>query len=191
VTVRWLVPIVAVGALLRFVPVWFGLPYMQARPDEDVAINLAVHTLTDLNPHFFHWPSLTLYVFGGVIGVARLIGIVPDPSPSIGPEHFILTRTVIAAAGTVTAEPCRVIPGHNCRRSRSRPDAIAGQTLEGIVTRPPRELLPGYGRDSDVEAALEAGFDDHVTKPPIPRGSTSCSPASAKRQPPAEPRGTA
>lgn len=100
--VRWLASIVAVGALLRFVPVWFGLPYLQARPDEDVAINLAVHTLTDLNPHFFHWPSLTLYVFGGAIGVARLIGIVPDPSPSIGPEHVILARSLIAAAGTVT-----------------------------------------------------------------------------------------
>lgn len=94
--------VVAVGALLRFVPVWFGLPYMQARPDEDVAINLAVRTLTDLNPHFFHWPSLTLYVFGGAIAIARSIGIVPDPSPSIGPEHFILARIVVAAAGTAT-----------------------------------------------------------------------------------------
>jgi 4-amino-4-deoxy-L-arabinose transferase-like glycosyltransferase len=97
-----LVPIVAVGALLRFVPVWFGLPYMQARPDEDVAINLAVHTLTDLNPHFFHWPSLTLYLFAGAIALARSIGIVPDPFPSIGPEHFVLARVVVAAAGTVT-----------------------------------------------------------------------------------------
>jgi len=75
---------------------------MQARPDEDVAINLAVRTLTDLNPHFFHWPSLTLYVFGGVIGIAHVFGIVPDPSPSIRPEHFILARIVVAAAGTVT-----------------------------------------------------------------------------------------
>ena len=28
--------------------------------------------------------------------------------------------------------------------------------------------LSGYGQDSDVEAALEAGFDDHITKPPDP-----------------------
>jgi CheY-like chemotaxis protein len=25
--------------------------------------------------------------------------------------------------------------------------------------------LSGYGQDSDVEAALEAGFDEHLTKP--------------------------
>jgi CheY-like chemotaxis protein len=24
----------------------------------------------------------------------------------------------------------------------------------------------GYGQDADVQAALEAGFDDHITKPP-------------------------
>jgi CheY-like chemotaxis protein len=28
--------------------------------------------------------------------------------------------------------------------------------------------LSGYGQESDVQAALEAGFDEHVTKPPTP-----------------------
>jgi two-component system CheB/CheR fusion protein len=28
--------------------------------------------------------------------------------------------------------------------------------------------LSGYGQDSDVQAALEAGFDEHITKPPDP-----------------------
>jgi CheY-like chemotaxis protein len=28
--------------------------------------------------------------------------------------------------------------------------------------------LSGYGRDADVQAALEAGFDEHLTKPPDP-----------------------
>ena len=26
----------------------------------------------------------------------------------------------------------------------------------------------GYGQDADVQAALDAGFDDHLTKPPDP-----------------------
>jgi two-component system CheB/CheR fusion protein len=26
--------------------------------------------------------------------------------------------------------------------------------------------LSGYGRDTDVQAALDAGFDEHLTKPP-------------------------
>ncbi len=29
--------------------------------------------------------------------------------------------------------------------------------------------LSGYGQDSDVQAALDAGFDEHITKPPDPR----------------------
>ena len=28
--------------------------------------------------------------------------------------------------------------------------------------------LSGYGQDSDIQAALEAGFDEHLTKPPDP-----------------------
>jgi CheY-like chemotaxis protein len=29
--------------------------------------------------------------------------------------------------------------------------------------------LSGYGQDADVQAALEAGFDEHLTKPPDPQ----------------------
>jgi CheY-like chemotaxis protein len=28
--------------------------------------------------------------------------------------------------------------------------------------------LSGYGQDSDIQAALAAGFDEHLTKPPDP-----------------------
>jgi CheY-like chemotaxis protein len=28
--------------------------------------------------------------------------------------------------------------------------------------------LSGYGQDSDVQAAIDAGFDEHLTKPPDP-----------------------
>jgi CheY-like chemotaxis protein len=28
--------------------------------------------------------------------------------------------------------------------------------------------LSGYGQDADIHAALEAGFDEHLTKPPDP-----------------------
>ena len=49
------------GAALRVYPVWFALPYGQARPDETTALGHAVAILAgDPNPHFFHWPSLTL-----------------------------------------------------------------------------------------------------------------------------------
>jgi DNA-binding response OmpR family regulator len=28
--------------------------------------------------------------------------------------------------------------------------------------------LSGYGQESDIQASLEAGFDEHLTKPPDP-----------------------
>ena len=51
---RWLAAIVVLGAALRFVPIWFGLPYAQARPDETVALGLAtVGAGRRLQPAFF------------------------------------------------------------------------------------------------------------------------------------------
>ncbi len=41
------------------------------------------------------------------------------------------------------------------------------QQRDGIGTR--LVALSGYGQDADVQAALEAGFDEHLTKPPEPR----------------------
>ena len=58
----WLVAILILGGALRLFPVWFGLPYPQARPDEETAIGHAVDVLDGApNPEFFHWPSLTFY----------------------------------------------------------------------------------------------------------------------------------
>jgi two-component system, chemotaxis family, CheB/CheR fusion protein len=47
--------------------------------------------------------------------------------------------------------------------------------------------LSGYGQDSDVEAALAAGFDDHVTKPPDPVRLDLLLAGVAHVEPPAEP----
>jgi two-component system CheB/CheR fusion protein len=56
--------------------------------------------------------------------------------------------------------------------------------------------LSGYGQDSDVQAALDAGFDDHITKPPDPArldqmlaGAPRVEPDGDTRLLPAEPRG--
>ena len=103
-TRRWLVLIIVIGALLRFVPIWFGLPYPQARPDEETAIGKAIAALDgEPNPRFFHWPSLTFYVFAGVLGAAaglrELLGIAD-------PMHFadraLLVRGLVALSGTLT-----------------------------------------------------------------------------------------
>ena len=64
------------GAGLRLYAIWFGLPYLRARPDEiDAVMHGQMVMRGDLNPHFFHWPSadvlhLRRRVYGRV-GCAR------------------------------------------------------------------------------------------------------------------------
>jgi 4-amino-4-deoxy-L-arabinose transferase-like glycosyltransferase len=103
-TRRFLILILLAGGLLRFFPIWFGLPYPQARPDEEVSIGLALKVLDgELNPHFFHWPSLTFYVFAAVLGAARggreLLGF--DGAMTFS-DHALITRGTIALCGTIT-----------------------------------------------------------------------------------------
>jgi 4-amino-4-deoxy-L-arabinose transferase-like glycosyltransferase len=101
---RWLWTIVLLGAALRFFPIWFGLPYLRARPDEDVAVLRALGVLNgDLNPQFFHWPSLTFYAFAGVFAAARAVSralFLEFPLPYEG--HLLLARGLVALVGTLT-----------------------------------------------------------------------------------------
>jgi Dolichyl-phosphate-mannose-protein mannosyltransferase len=101
---RWFTAIVVVGAALRFVPIWFGLPYVQTRPDETVALGLAASVRGgDLNPHFFHWPSLTIYVFAGLNAAASAIrrAFSIDPGLTFA-DQVVPARAFVAGAGTLT-----------------------------------------------------------------------------------------
>jgi 4-amino-4-deoxy-L-arabinose transferase-like glycosyltransferase len=101
---KWLIAIVVLGAILRFFPIWFGLPYMAARPDEEVAVSIATRMQHgDLNPGFFHWPSLTFYVFSGLYTVVSTIRdlLSLDPSLSV-PDRALIGRAFVALAGTLT-----------------------------------------------------------------------------------------
>lgn len=90
--------IVILAAALRLFPIWFGLPYAQARPDESVAIDRALSILSgDLNPHFFNWPSLTLYVFAALYKIASILRV------PLGPTALtLIPRAFVALAGTAT-----------------------------------------------------------------------------------------
>src|SRR5262245_48278629 len=103
----WLAAIILLAAALRIFPVWFGLPYLYARPDEAESISRAVGVLAgDFNPHFFHWPSLALYLFAATLGtVSRfrsLIGIEPALPVDVA---LIAARTIVALAGALTVIP--------------------------------------------------------------------------------------
>jgi 4-amino-4-deoxy-L-arabinose transferase-like glycosyltransferase len=100
---RWLVLVLAGAAVLRFMPIWFGLPYEFARPDEEVALLHARDVLDrTVNPHFFHWPSLTFYLFAACLwvmrGVRHLIGL-GEPSSAV---DLLTARAAIATVGTAT-----------------------------------------------------------------------------------------
>src|SRR4029453_13720024 len=87
--------IVLAGAALRFFPIWFGLPYPHARPDEETTVGHALGILAgDPNPHFFNRPSLPFYVLAGVFRIANAV------MPAIPPAGYVvLARATIALAG--------------------------------------------------------------------------------------------
>jgi 4-amino-4-deoxy-L-arabinose transferase-like glycosyltransferase len=103
--VRWLLwPIVILAAVLRLFPIWFGLPYPHARPDEEVAIGHALTMLQgDLNPHFFHWPSLIFYALAGLFTAATWVHrALQLESGLTSVEQVLLARGFVAVAGTLT-----------------------------------------------------------------------------------------
>src|SRR5262245_35449090 len=93
--------ILLLGAALRFQALDFGLAYPHARPDEGTAVGHAVAILAgDPNPHFFHWPSLTLYLFASALALAKAAGATFND-----PGRIVFARAIVAAAGTLTVLP--------------------------------------------------------------------------------------
>jgi 4-amino-4-deoxy-L-arabinose transferase-like glycosyltransferase len=100
----WLPTIILVGAALRFFPIWFGLPYSGARPDEETAIGHSVSILRgDLNPRFFHWPSLTFYAFAGIFHLMTWVrALLPVERPLDYTDYLLVARAFVALCGTLT-----------------------------------------------------------------------------------------
>ena len=100
----WLPTIVLVGAALRLFPIWFGLPYSGARPDEETALGHSVNILKgDLNPRFFHWPSLTFYAFAGIFRIMTWVRAMLPVEPEISyTEYLLVARAFVALCGTLT-----------------------------------------------------------------------------------------
>jgi len=95
--------VLAAGAVLRFVPIWFGLPYTTARPDEETSLGHAIAILGgDPNPHFFHWPSLTFYVFAGLFRVASELKALAGGADLTDAQRLLIGRGCVALAGTAT-----------------------------------------------------------------------------------------
>ncbi len=107
-----LMAILAVAACVRLWGIDWGLPYPY-HPDEG---SVLFHSLGfgtgDLNPHWFRWPSLSMYEMFGVYGVyfiiGKLTGVFAAPADLVRQyltdltPFWLLGRLASAAAGVAT-----------------------------------------------------------------------------------------
>jgi 4-amino-4-deoxy-L-arabinose transferase-like glycosyltransferase len=123
--------VVVFGAALRFYPIWFGLPYAQARPDETTTLGAAVAILSgDPNPHFFHWPSLTFYLFAGLFAAARAA-----KGTLAYADYTLIARGAVACAGTLTI----VLLARTARSIADRSTAIVAAAFLSVAVLHVRE----------------------------------------------------
>lgn len=111
---RWgLAALVAVGLGLRLWGIGFGLPHPLCRPDEAVLVHRALAVGGgDLNPHFFNYPSLHIYLLAASLGLHCAAGLAAGVyagsqdflfSYLADPTAIFLTgRLLTAALGTAT-----------------------------------------------------------------------------------------
>lgn len=104
----WLLCLVAGGLALRLVGITFGLPLVDARPDEHAYILRALNLTTgDLNPHFFDHPSGFVYLMGGLFVVEGAVAVALGKAATtwsylagffLDPTPFVLTARLLAVA---------------------------------------------------------------------------------------------
>src|SRR5258705_10986002 len=76
--------LVVLAALVRVWGLRFGLPHTECRPDESVIVELAEQFWSgDLNPHFFRYPTLQMYLTATAFGADYVQGRVRGTYPSL------------------------------------------------------------------------------------------------------------
>jgi len=107
---RWGLAALAAGLGLRLWGLDFGLPNPLCRPDEAVLLNRALAVAGgDLNPHFFNYPSLHIYVLAVCLGLWGLVGWVGGLYA--GPPDFLYKYLTDATAVFVTGRLVTVAMG--------------------------------------------------------------------------------
>lgn len=91
--------LLALAAALRLWSIGYDLPYV-FHPDEPAVIGVALRIIKsgDLNPHFFHYPSLVFYVqtlaYVVYYGAGQLTGTFSTPADLAGLSSLILGVTI-------------------------------------------------------------------------------------------------
>jgi hypothetical protein len=105
--------LLALAFVVRFYGLRFGMPHVQARPDELVVIGVGKDFLSgDLNPKFFRYPSLFMYVlavcdyayyvYGRAMGWFGSLEHFLSTFPVHWVPFFMIARVISAVAGTAT-----------------------------------------------------------------------------------------
>lgn len=105
--------ILAIAFAARVRGITFGLPFVHARPDELLIVSTVLRFFTEnLNPRFFQYPTLYLYILGGLFALyyawGRAVGWFASPVHFVGGTHgrwqalYIIARGAAAALGTLT-----------------------------------------------------------------------------------------
>jgi hypothetical protein len=99
--------ILCIAAIARYWGIWFGLPSMACRPDE---CHIVVRAITffqgDLNPHWFFYPSLFIYITYCFYIIFFILGLITKQFTTISdllslyhndPTIFVLIARCISA----------------------------------------------------------------------------------------------
>ena len=109
----WLALVLLLAAALRFTGLGWGLPDIEAKPDELLMIRIGLQCGTgDFNPHNFDYPTLLGYLlfvcYVVLAGYWKLTGVIASPGDVLtkfaeDPSAFFLApRLISALAGTAT-----------------------------------------------------------------------------------------
>ncbi|HJP39515.1 MAG TPA: glycosyltransferase family 39 protein [Gammaproteobacteria bacterium] len=75
--------LVSVAFMIRFKGIWFGYP-LPVHPDEPVLVDIALRMVNtgDLNPNFFRYPTLNIYIQAFIFKIMQIFGVLfLDKSP--------------------------------------------------------------------------------------------------------------
>jgi 4-amino-4-deoxy-L-arabinose transferase-like glycosyltransferase len=108
-----LVVILVVALAVRLRGIWFGLPFVHARPDELIIVSKALGFFTsDFNPRFFDYPTFYIYLTFALYALyyawGRAVGWFTSPAHFVGGTHgrwqllYVIGRVATAIFGTAT-----------------------------------------------------------------------------------------
>ena len=143
--------IVLMAAVLRLVNLGAGIPYAVG-VDEPAIMERAVHMMKtgDFNPHFFDWPSLTIYMQFGVSCAVFLLGAMQGHWNNLGQvgaaDMFMAGRALSALIGAATVWMTYLI---GCRWGRT--EALIAAVLMAVI---PYHVRESHYVLADVPAAF-------------------------------------